>query len=229
MSNYNEWHRLHAKDDDLNNPWHQYAINQIRNINTEGKSILEIGCGRGGFSRFMKQEYPTFGSFYACDYSETALEVGKESEPDSSKIIWQKEDIQNLSFDSSSFDIVISCETIEHVPFPYKALEELNRVLKPGGIFILTCPSYFNFFGIWCLYRKFIGKPFTEGGQPYVNYILFPSIYFKIKSMGFIVKDVFSSELIVPARIPKTYYKLRIPKLLTFLGSRTFYTLVKPS
>ena len=99
---------------------------------------------------------------------------------ENSKITWQTEDIQRLSFDNESFDTIISCETIEHVPIP-KALSEIYRVLKPGGRFFLTCPNYFNLFGLWCVYRKIIGKPYTEGGQPYVNYILAPLIYGKLK------------------------------------------------
>ena len=132
-----------------------------------------------------------------------------------------------MSFKDDSFDVVISCETIEHIPHPKKALEELYRVLRPGGKFILTCPNYFNLFGIWCLYRKIIGKPYTEGGQPYVNYILLPQIYGKLKKLGFKIEHFQASELVLPARVPKTFYGKKIPGNLKYFGSRTYYVMSK--
>jgi SAM-dependent methyltransferase len=50
------------------------------------------------------------------------------------------EDVQFLSFASNSFDIVISCEVLEHIPFIDLALLETKRVLRDGGIFLGTVP-----------------------------------------------------------------------------------------
>jgi len=50
------------------------------------------------------------------------------------------EDLTHLSFDSNTFDIVMSAEVLEHVPNPYKAHEEIHRVLKVGGAHIFTVP-----------------------------------------------------------------------------------------
>lgn len=52
----------------------------------------------------------------------------------------RSEDLQNLTFDSNTFDIVISLDVFEHIPDPWKAFSEVNRVLKPGGIGIITVP-----------------------------------------------------------------------------------------
>jgi SAM-dependent methyltransferase len=52
------------------------------------------------------------------------------------------EDLQNLSFNDSSFDFLISADVFEHVPDPYKAHKEVFRVLKPGGRHIFTVPFY---------------------------------------------------------------------------------------
>jgi len=50
------------------------------------------------------------------------------------------EDLQKLSFDDNSFDIVLSSEVFEHIPNPYKAHKEVFRVLKPGGKHVFTVP-----------------------------------------------------------------------------------------
>lgn len=225
--NYNDWHKAHVEENDTSTPWHNFVKKALCSTDLDNKIALEIGCGRGGFSDYLLREYGNIGKLFACDYSESALAIGIARSWPSSKVAWQKEDIQNLSFADNFFDTVISCETIEHVPRPQIALQEIYRVLKPGGRFILTCPNYFNLFGIWCLYRKIMGKPYTEGGQPYVNYILVPRIYGKLNALGFHIEHYHSSELVLPARRPKTFYPVRVPQWLRFFGNRTYYILTK--
>ena len=50
------------------------------------------------------------------------------------------QDITDLKLDSSSKDVVISCDVLEHVPDYRKALRQFARVLKPDGLLILTVP-----------------------------------------------------------------------------------------
>lgn len=226
-SSYDSWHSKHVDDNDISTPWHDFVKSSLRSVDLEDKSVLEIGCGRGGFSELLVKQYPLIKKLCACDYSESALMIAKNRLGTNGRIDLRKEDIQNLSFPDESFDTVISCETIEHVPHPRLALKELHRVLKPGGRLILTCPNYFNLFGIWCIYRIIIGKPYTEGGQPFVNYILLPAIYLKLRGLGFTVNHLHATELILPARVPKTYYKSKVPAWLTIFGSRTYYVLIK--
>lgn len=52
------------------------------------------------------------------------------------------EDLQDLSFAASSFDLVLSSDVLEHMPRPYDAHREIFRVLKPGGHHIFTVPFY---------------------------------------------------------------------------------------
>ena len=46
-----------------------------------------------------------------------------------------------LPFPASSFDIVLSSECIEHTEVPERALAEMLRVLRPGGVLVVTCPN----------------------------------------------------------------------------------------
>jgi SAM-dependent methyltransferase len=50
------------------------------------------------------------------------------------------EDLSRLSYGESSFDIVLTSDTLEHVPHIDKALGEIRRVLKPGGYHVFTVP-----------------------------------------------------------------------------------------
>jgi len=227
-NDYNNWHSSHSVDDDTNAPWHLYVKKKLAGIFLDKSTILEIGCGRGGFSNYLANAFPNLERIYASDFSTEALRIAREKYISHSQLItWQQEDIMALSYDDKSFNVVISCETIEHVPNPKKAIGELYRVLKPGGILLLTCPNYFNLFGIWCLYRWLIGKPFTEGGQPYVNYLHMPVIYFFLKNVGFEILQWQASEIIIPARVPKHFWNKKIPSALSIFGYRTYYTLKK--
>lgn len=52
----------------------------------------------------------------------------------------RKEDLQNLSYQDEFFDLVLTSDTLEHVPDLEKALEEIRRILKPGGYHVFTIP-----------------------------------------------------------------------------------------
>lgn len=50
------------------------------------------------------------------------------------------EDLQDLSFEDQSFDLVLSTDVLEHVADPYRAHAEIHRVLRPGGHHVFTVP-----------------------------------------------------------------------------------------
>ncbi len=225
---YNMWHRQYAGADDTQSVWHRFVIQQLANDRIKGSNVLEIGCGRGGLSNYIAGMPDGPAQLFACDFSDEALSIARSKYGGRSGITWQKEDIQALSFEDSYFDRIISCETIEHVPNPEKAIQELYRVLKPGGRLYLTCPNYFNFFGLWCLYRYAIGKPYTEF-QPYVNYMLLPRLVFWLKRTGFKIRLFRSSALVLPLRAHYRFWEKRVPGLLSWLGLQTCFVLDKPA
>src|SRR3954463_13026775 len=141
--------------------------------NLAGKSVLEIGCGRGDFSCWLAQN--TKAKLTAADFSYTAVSKGRDfASVLGLKIHWQVMDIQSIAHPSASFDFVISSETIEHVPDPALAVRELGRILKPGGKLFLTTPNYLNVMGLYRAYMRLKGTPFTETGQPINNFVTLP-------------------------------------------------------
>jgi SAM-dependent methyltransferase len=70
-------------------------------------------------------------SYQALDYLSVDIDQDKAM---------KKEDITNLSFGDSSFDIIICSHVLEHVINDNKAMRELFRILKPGGFAIIDVP-----------------------------------------------------------------------------------------
>lgn len=54
----------------------------------------------------------------------------------------EHQDIHHLTFGDDSFDIVASLDVLEHVNDPARAIDELHRVLKPGGLGVVTFPFH---------------------------------------------------------------------------------------
>jgi ubiquinone/menaquinone biosynthesis C-methylase UbiE len=163
---YDNWHSELGElgEDDSNSPWHQMVKQHLGDI--KGLKVLEIGCGRGGFSRYLLE---CGADLVAADFSDAAVALTNRlllNQPNFEAVV---ADIQNLPFSDNAFDVVISLETLEHVPEPDKGLSELVRVTKTGGKLIISTPNYFGLLGLYRAYREITGRGFTEVGQPINN------------------------------------------------------------
>ena len=91
-----------------------------------GKDILEIGCGTG---MILKEIHPIAQKAKGIDISPGMLEQAKQRGLD---VI--EGSATDLPFNDASFDVVYSFKVLAHVEDIRKAMEEVSRVLKPGGI-----------------------------------------------------------------------------------------------
>jgi len=92
-------------------------------------------------------------------------------------------DAQNLPFADDSFDVVVSCETIEHLPDVKSAVREMHRVTRPGGKLLLTTPNYANFMGLYEIYSLF-RHPGHKDDQPFDRRQWFPQILKWVRQAG---------------------------------------------
>lgn len=106
----------------------------------KGKYVAELGCGHGFISVALSNEVGQLDSF---DVDSEAINVAIR--------LKNKYSIKNVSprlFDGyntnsmdKSYDVVLSADVLEHVTEPLKYLKECYRILKDGGILILTTPN----------------------------------------------------------------------------------------
>ncbi|KXK27781.1 MAG: type 11 methyltransferase, partial [Bacteroidetes bacterium OLB12] len=99
-------------------------------------NLLEVGCGEG---RGIDWLLPVVKHYTAIDKIAPVIEGLKKRYPQS---LFYSANIPPLSvFADNSFDSVVSFQVIEHIENDHLFLQEINRVLKPGGIALLTTPN----------------------------------------------------------------------------------------
>jgi ubiquinone/menaquinone biosynthesis C-methylase UbiE len=104
----------------------------------KGSTILDAGAGELANKAYCEHLKYTSQDF--CEYTGSgdnkSLQVGS----------WNTEkidivsDITSIPVPDRSFDSILCSEVFEHLPFPERSLDELHRILKPGGLLILTAP-----------------------------------------------------------------------------------------
>lgn len=96
------------------------------------KRVLDIGCGTGFWARLL---IPMGVDYYGIDISACSVELAKSSlELYGLKGALQTGNAESLDFPDTSFDRVISEGVIHHTPNTQACIEEIYRVLKPGGV-----------------------------------------------------------------------------------------------
>ena len=107
---------------------------------SKGMRVLELGCGTGSLWIGHDELINCCGELVLTDLSKGMIETAKKNLGDRNNLEYRIEDIQKLTFGDKSFDIVIANSMLYHVPNIKKALEEVRRVLKDGGVF--HCSTY---------------------------------------------------------------------------------------
>lgn len=226
---YDTWHQGLLVDSEIDTPWHRFVANQLEQTDLDGKRILEIGCGRGGFACWVARKYgDVYNEYVAADFSPMAIQMGKDHADAIAidRIKWCVKDIMKIDFPTGYFDIVISCETIEHVKSPIDAVKELYRVLKKEGALILTTPNYGNFMGLYRGWLRLTGRRFTEIGQPINKFVFFSKTKLWLALTGFKITYANSLNLSYVSPFLKREVKINWEKprwLVKRLGIYSFF------
>ena len=108
------------------------AISDLLSISKTAKTILDIGCGEGFYSRKL-QESHSEKTFYAFDISKDSVQIAAKSEPNWA-VNWFVGDLARLPIKDASMDILLDI-------FSPANYGEFRRVLSPNGILIKVVPT----------------------------------------------------------------------------------------
>ncbi len=124
--------------------WHQRANRQrgvrrrcnfaIRESGMATGKVLDVGCATGVFLKGMQdrdwQAYGIEPSDYAATYAKEQLKLNVTHD-------YLKAD----SYEANQFDLITLWDVFEHLPNPEETLQIIHKILKPGGVLLLTLPN----------------------------------------------------------------------------------------
>jgi MPBQ/MSBQ methyltransferase len=128
------------------------------------EKVLDVGCGIGGTSRYLANMYGEGTSVTGITLSQAQVDRGtslaKERGIDNAR--FQVMDALNMDFPDNSFDVVWACESGEHMPDKKRYVEEMIRVLKPGGRIVIAT---------WCQRDETPQTPFNEYERKMLDFL----------------------------------------------------------
>jgi ubiquinone/menaquinone biosynthesis C-methylase UbiE len=128
----------------------ELPIFQRMGLDVRDKDVLEIGCGNGHGAYLLNQGSPR--SYVGLDVMEEQIEKARQRYPQYQFLVQDATDLSQ--FGEVSKDIVIIFGVLHHIPEWRGVIDEVRRVLKPGGSFFVEEPrgmdlKVFDFFFRW--------------------------------------------------------------------------------
>jgi SAM-dependent methyltransferase len=99
-----------------------------------GRRILDLGCGTGTMLAHLRR----FGEVQGVDADERAVKFCRSRGEDRVQLLRAR----TLPFPDHTFDLVTALDVLEHIEDDEGALQEVARVLRPGGTLLATVPAY---------------------------------------------------------------------------------------
>jgi ubiquinone/menaquinone biosynthesis C-methylase UbiE len=104
-----------------------------------GKKVADIACGSGYGTQMLARAGAR--SVHGMDISEEAVEFAR-TQYNAPNVTYSVANAQELTaISDGEFDVIVSFETIEHLQDVEAYLDEMKRVLRPGGVFVVSTPD----------------------------------------------------------------------------------------
>lgn len=130
-----EGYNLYADQYDLSsgflNSFENYELLRMFG-DLKGKKILDVGCGTG---RIVRDLIDSGGEVTALDISSEMLKLCEKRFPRIECVVG---DVEDMPFEDGTFDVCVSMFLIVHLRDLQQAFDEVYRVMKDGGMFILS-------------------------------------------------------------------------------------------
>ncbi len=123
----------------INGKTHRALRQIVSSLIQPGDTVLECACGTGLLSAAIA---PKCRALTATDFAPNMLKRAGKNCAAFTNVTFRQADILSLDFPDSAFDKVVAGNVIHLLDEPLKALGELNRVCRPGGMMII--PTYIN-------------------------------------------------------------------------------------
>jgi ubiquinone/menaquinone biosynthesis C-methylase UbiE len=113
----------------------------------EGRRLLDVGCGTGHYMAGLA------GRGYEVAGVDGSAEMLAHARANNPGAVIEQADVEQLPFADASFDYVLCVEVLRYLPDASACVREIGRVLKPGGVALVTATPRFNANGYWLVNR----------------------------------------------------------------------------
>lgn len=160
-----QWDYSETKFDNFYKP----LLKRIEHL-SNGKRILDVGCSNGAFMKAAERRgWSPEGVELETSSYQVALQNGLHV---------RNEDLLSCAFPDQAFDIVTMWQLIEHLSAPRELVAEIKRILRPGGLLVVSTPN------IQSIAWKLLGERWGAV-EPEVHLHLFT-----VKSLKYLIQDV---------------------------------------
>lgn len=107
-----------------------------------GERVLDVACGTGIVARLASQQVGSTGTVAGLDVNPGMLEVARSTTPGGdTSIDWYEAKAEDMRLPDEAFDVVLCQLSLQFMTDKLVALQEMHRVLVPGGRLILNVPG----------------------------------------------------------------------------------------
>ena len=127
-----------ATAEDINVEWSPSFLGhwRLKDAVPVGSRVLDLGCGSAHTARHFADRQIIYTG---VDWSAERIERNREAMPQHQFVA---SSLYDVSLPSDSFDAVVSFYTIEHLVWPHRLLDQMYRLVRPGGLVAVLCPPF---------------------------------------------------------------------------------------
>ena len=140
---FNEWARA-GKGESMERGHRPVGEQAIARMGVQSNSlVLDVGCGSGWATRLLA-DYAFAGRVTGIDISDEMVQRARESSTNYKNVDFEVAGAEQLPFETNEFTHVFSMESLYYYRDLPKALKEIHRVMKPGGLFAAVVDLYWE-------------------------------------------------------------------------------------
>jgi ubiquinone/menaquinone biosynthesis C-methylase UbiE len=167
-----KWHEMYAGETEKLDEYNfrrrrDFTIEYVLSVVKPDSRVLDLGCGAGPvLSELRRHGVDCVGIDYAPDMLDYARARLRSMALDDANLL--QGDCRRILFPSASFDVVVCLGVISYVEDQESVLQEIRRILKPGGTLIISFRNKFNpvlsdpIALSWTVVKKLLGRPALE-------------------------------------------------------------------
>ena len=98
--------------------------------------VLEVGCGNGVLSSYLAEKHGW--NVTGIDIDPDQIKIAKKIHKENDSLKFVEADATELPYENNEFDLTLSFDVLHHIPNWDMAIKEINRVLRPEGLYIMN-------------------------------------------------------------------------------------------